>query len=172
MKIGIRIAESHDLEQIREIYNWAVKNTVATFDLEERTIEQNIKWFNEHHTRYPLYVAIDQETVTGWGSISPFHPRPAYRPTGEFSIYIAPNFQGKGIGDVLLKHLCSCAKTLEYHSLIGLITGTNKASLKLAERNGFVQVGHYREVGIKFGEWLDVVAVQKMIANQRLEKII
>ncbi|WP_407308710.1 GNAT family N-acetyltransferase [Desulfosporosinus sp. SB140] len=163
-KVIIRKAERQDLERLRRIYNWAVLNSVATFDLEERTIDQNEQWFTDHQRSiYPLFVAMDQDMVLGWGSISPFHPRPAYRPTGEFSIYIAPEFQGKGIGDLLLRHLCQCAETLEYHSLIGLITGTNKASLCLAEKHGFVQVGHYREVGIKFGQWLDVISVQKII---------
>lgn len=164
MKVTIRKAEKEDLERLREIYNWAVLHSVATFDLEERNVKQNEQWFTEHQqSMYPLYVAVDRGTIVGWGSISPFHPRPAYRPTGEFSIYLAPEFQGKGVGDLILKYLCNCAATLEYHSLIGLITGTNLASLKLAEKNGFMRVGHYREVGIKFGQWLDVITVQKMI---------
>ncbi|WP_088186283.1 GNAT family N-acetyltransferase [Desulfosporosinus sp. FKA] len=165
MNVVIRKAEKDDMERMREIYNWAVLNSVATFDLEERSIEQNEHWFKEHQGRYPLYAAVDQNRVIGWGSISPFHPRAAYRPTGEFSIYIAPEYQGKSVGDMLLKHLCDCAESLDYHSLIGLITGSNTASLRLAEKNGFCQVGHYREVGIKFGQWLDVIAVQKMICN-------
>lgn len=168
MKVTIRKAEIDDLERLREIYNWAVLNSVATFDLEERTSKQNEQWFTEHQqSMYPLYVAVDQSRIMGWGSISPFHPRPAYRPTGEFSIYLAPEFQGKGVGDSLLKHLCHRAATLEYHSLIGLITGSNIASLRLAEKNGFWRVGHYREVGIKFGQWLDVITVQKMIIRER-----
>ena len=163
MDIVLRKAEERDLERLREIYNWAVFNSVATFDLEERSREANGHWFKEHQTDYyPLYIAEDRSQVAGWGSISPFHPRPAYRPTGEFSIYISPDFQGRGIGDLLLKHLCACAENLGYHSLIGLITGTNTASLNLAAKNKFVKVGHYYEVGKKFGQWLDVVTVQRI----------
>jgi L-amino acid N-acyltransferase len=165
-KVTIRKAERDDLERLRGIYNWAVLNSVATFDLEERTVQQNEKWFEEHqNSYYPLFVAEEKDVVLGWGSISPFHPRPAYRPTGEFSIYLDPEFHGKGIGDLLLRHLCLCAETLGYHSLIGLITGVNTASLKLSEKNGFIRVGHYREVGMKFEQWLDVIAVQKVICN-------
>lgn len=162
--IQIRLAERNDLPQINAIYNWAVLHTVATFDMEERPLSSAEQWFAVHQDQfYPLYVAVVDGQVVGWGSLSPFHPRPAYRLTGEFSIYIAAEKQGKGIGNALLSTLCSCAEELGYRSLMGLITATNIASLRLAEKYGFVPVGHYREVGRKFEQWLDVRVVQKML---------
>ncbi|TGE32348.1 GNAT family N-acetyltransferase [Desulfosporosinus sp. Sb-LF] len=160
----IRLAERRDLQRLNEIYNWAVLNTVATFDLEERSSEQSEQWFVSHQNPfYPLYVVETAGNVSGWGSLSPFHPRAAYRLTGEFSIYLSPEYQGEGIGSFLLQHLCQCAEALGYHSLIGLITATNSASLGLAQKHGFLRVGHYHEVGQKFGKWLDVIAVQRTI---------
>jgi len=162
LEARIRLAERKDLQRLNEIYNWAVLNTVATFDLEERSMEQNEQWYVSHQTSfYPLYVVENEGNVYGWGSLSPFHPRAAYRLTGEFSIYLAPEFQGKGVGNLLLQHLCQSAQMVGYHSLIGLITATNTASLGLAKKHGFLQVGQFHEVGRKFEQWLDVIIVQK-----------
>lgn len=158
----IRLAVRKDLPQINDIYNWAILNTVATFDLKERSLEQGEEWFISHQSPvYPLYVVDNDGIVFGWGSLSPFHTKPAYRQTGEFSIYLSPEFQGKGAGNLLLQYLCKSAKELGYHTLIGLITSTNLVSLKLAEKNDFARVGYYHEVGQKFGRWLDVVVVQR-----------
>ena len=160
----IRLAERKDLQRLNDIYNWAVLNTVATFDLEERSGEQNERWLDSHQTSfYPLYVVETEGNLLGWGSLSPFHPREAYRLTGEFSIYLAPEFHGQGVGSLLLQHLCQCAQILGYHSLIGLITATNSASLGLAKKHGFLQVGRFHEVGRKFEQWLDVIVVQKKL---------
>ena len=162
LEARIRLAERKDLLRINEIYNWAVLHTVATFDLEARSVEQNKQWFISHQTSfYPLYVVETEKNVIGWGSLSPFHPREAYRLTGEFSIYVAPESHGKGVGNLLLQHLCQCAQILGYHSLIGLITATNTVSLGLAKKHGFLKVGHFHEVGRKFEQWLDVIVVQK-----------
>jgi len=164
LETRIRLAERNDLLRLNEIYNWAVVHTVATFDLEERSVEQNEQWFASHQTSfYPLYVVEIGSNVFGWGSLSPFHPREAYRLTGEFSIYLAPEFHGQGVGNLLLRHLCQCAQILGYHSLIGLITATNSASLGLAKKHGFLQVGRFHEVGRKFEQWLDVIVVQKKL---------
>ena len=159
----IRQAMEKDLCAINDIYNWAVFNTTATFDLEKRTMEKALEWFNVHQNeRYPLYV-IEKEEIVGWGSLSPFNLRPAYRFTSEFSIYIDHKYHGKGLGGQLLAYLCHEGKKLDFHSLVGIISAENKASLGLAEKEGFIQVGYYKEVGYKFERWLDVVIMQKMI---------
>lgn len=169
LETQIRLAERKDLQRLNDIYNWAVLHTVATFDLEERSVEQNEQWFVFHQTFfYPIYVVETERNLIGWGSLSPFHPKEAYRLTGEFSIYLAPEFQGKGVGNLLLQHLCQCAQMLGYHSLIGLITATNSVSLGLAKKHGFLQVGCLHEVGIKFEQWLDIIVVQKTIHSTPL----
>lgn len=163
LSCSIRNANELDLKQINDIYNWAVLNTVATFDLEERAEEKAKQWFLNHQdSYYPLLVAEKDQEVLGWASISPFHPRPAYKLSGEFSVYIAPQFQGQGIGKNLLRDLCQRAEHLGYHTLLGLITGTNLVSLNLAHNLGFEETGRYREVGQKFGQLLDVMVVQKI----------
>lgn len=163
--LSLRHAVQQDLPRLNEIYNWAVLHSVATFDLVERTQEEAERWFLSHQDPfYPLLVAENNGEVLGWGSLSPFHPRPAYKESGEFSIYIAPNWRGHGIGDLLLNTLCEYAKDIGYHTLLGLITATNEASLKLAQKHGFVETGRYCEVGYKFKERLDVIVVQNLFS--------
>ena len=161
--VNIRLARQEDLARLNSIYNWAVEHTVATFDLEPRSWDQALAWYNLHQDPYyPLCVLETKAEIAGWGSISPFHPRPAYRRSGEFSVYVAPDFQHKGFGNILLGWLCREAEKLGYHTLLGLITASNKASLQLAAKHGFAQVGYYREVGCKFGSWQDVIVVQRL----------
>ncbi|AFM00822.1 sortase-like acyltransferase [Desulfitobacterium dehalogenans ATCC 51507] len=163
VRFVLRKAQYKDIEQINEIYNWAVLNTVATFDMEERSFVAAEAWFDMHQDPYyPVYVVESQGQVIGWGSLSPFHPRPAYKQSGEFSIYIASGWTGQSLGDTLLKVLCQEAKELGYHTLLGLITSTNEKSISLAKKHGFFEAGRYREVGTKFGQCLDVMVLQKI----------
>ncbi len=159
----IRRAQEEDLLQLNSIYNWAVEHTVATFDLEPRSLDLAQAWYELHQDPYyPLYVITVDEETAGWGSLSPFHPRAAYRGSGEFSLYLDPRYQYRGLGSILLATLCQEAEKLGYHTLLGLITGSNTASLKLAAKHGFKEAGRYREVGWKFERWLDVVVVQRL----------
>ncbi len=162
----LRKSVASDLERLNEIYNWSVLHSVATFDLVERTEEEAKRWFHSHQDPYyPLYVVEKQGQIMGWGSLSPFHTRPAYKQSGEFSIYIAPEWKGKRMGDALLQKLCAEAEQLGYHTLLGLITATNEASLCLSKKHGFLEAGRYREVGRKFEQLLDVVVVQKLLSK-------
>lgn len=162
-EVTIRLAQESDLPRLNFIYNWAVENTVATFDLECRSLEMAENWFNLHKEAfYPLFTLCFGQEIAGWGSLSPFHTRPAYRQSGEFSLYLSPEFQGRGFGHILLQHLCAEAERLGYHTLLGLITASNAASLALTAKYGFRQVGCYQEVGRKFDRWLDVVVMQRL----------
>lgn len=131
----IRLAQKTDLIRINDIYNWAVENTVVTFDLEPRSIIQAEQWYSLYQEHlYPHYVMTVGEEIAGWGSLSPFHPRPAYQWSGEFSIYVAPEFQKRGLGDLLLGHLCSVVSQKGYHSLLGL---SLQLTLRVLHRNLF-----------------------------------
>ncbi len=161
MNIEIRISIPEELPRLTEIYNEAVLNSVATFDTEPKTVAERKDWFDLHQDpRYPLVSALINDMPVGWGTLSPFHPRPAYNPTSEFSVYVDKDFRGKGVGRAILRDLLTRAKTLQYHSVIGMITGSNVPSLTMAKSIGFTQVGYYREVGRKFGAWQDVAVVQ------------
>ncbi|MGI6225077.1 MAG: GNAT family N-acetyltransferase [Peptococcales bacterium] len=160
----IRKAEIKDLEAITKIYNYAVLNLTATFDEEPKNLEERKKWFISHQDpRYPLIVAEDKGYILGWGSISPFRPRPAYRFSGETSIYIHQDAYGRGIGTLLLEELIRLAKENDLHTLLALIVVDNQPSIKLHSKFGFQVAGHYKEIGFKFEKWLDIYIMQKML---------
>ncbi|MDA8441181.1 MAG: GNAT family N-acetyltransferase [Peptococcaceae bacterium] len=160
----IRLSRPEDIPALREIYNEQVLRGTATFDTEAKSMAERQEWFAMHQNpKYPLFSAVANEQVVGWGSLSPFHTRPAYAPSVEFSIYVHQAYRGQGVGALLLTQLLAEARDLGYHSILGLIAGNNEASLALADKFAMERVGRYREVGKKFGRWLDVVIVQYML---------
>ena len=159
-----RLAEPRDAEATRAIYNLEVLETTVTFDLVPRSLADQMAWIAEHSGGHPAIVAVDDgDEVQGFASLSPFRPRPAYAPTVEDSVYVRRESRGDGIGEVLLRDLLVLATDHGFHSVIARIVGGHDASIKLHDKCGFEQVGAEREVGRKFGRWLDVVLMQKML---------
>jgi L-amino acid N-acyltransferase YncA len=159
--MSIRAATEADQQTILAIYNDAVVNTTATFDLEPRTLEEQQAWFAEHIPPYPAIVWAEEGEVLGWASIGPYASRPAYRFTGEVSVYVAPGARRRGIGEALLRELVALGGTHGLHLLLGRITEENEPSVRLAEKTGFVRAGLLEEVGFKFDRWLNVTIYQK-----------
>jgi phosphinothricin acetyltransferase len=159
----LREAGDTDQRAILDIYNDAVLHSTATFDLEPRTWEGQQRWFQEHRSPYTAFVATAGGTVVGWGSLSPFRPKPGYRFTVEDSIYVHQGYRGRGIGAALLGLLVEEAGRGRFHTVMALIDGDNAVSVHLHKRFGFQDVGTFREVGFKFGRWLDVVHMQRMV---------
>lgn len=160
----VRTAVAADAAGILEIYNHAVTATVDTFDLVPRTIEQQEAWIRDHAGAHPAVVAVDGSgAVLGFGSLSPYRPRPAYATTVEDSVYVAESARGAGIGRALLADLVRMAREHGFHSVIGRVVGHNEVSIGLHRACGFVEVGTEREVGRKFNRWLDVVVMQLLL---------
>lgn len=159
--MSIRTATDTDQETIREIYNEAVVNTTATFDLETRSLKDQHAWFAEHIPPHPVIVFEEGGTVLGWGSISAYAPRPAYRFTGEASVYVAADARRRGIGETLLRELIALGGENGLHLLVARITEENAPSIRLAEKTGFVRAGLLEEVGFKFDRWLNVALYQR-----------
>jgi L-amino acid N-acyltransferase len=158
--LSIRPARESDLSTILEIYNHAVTSTTATFDLVPRTLAQQADWLAEHVPPYPAIVWEEDGRVLGWGSINPYRPRPAYRFSGEASVYVSKEAWRRGVGEALLGELVRLGAANGLHTLVGLITDENAASLGLAEKAGFHRVGLLEEVGFKFDRWLNVAVYQ------------
>lgn len=163
--MGIRAARESDLEAILDIYNHAVVNTAATFDLVPRSRAAQQAWFAEHVPPYPAIVWEEEGHVLGWGSISPYAPRPAYRFAGEVSVYADRDARRRGVGEALLRELIALGADNGLHTLVGLITEENEASARLAEKAGFRLVGVLEEVGYKFDRWLDVAVYQYRLGS-------
>ena len=163
----VRPAVRSDCPGILAIYNDAVLRTTASYDYEPRTLEQREAWFDDHlRDGYPVLVAEDVAgRVVGWSALNRYHDRMGYRFTSENSVYVAEDCQGRGVGSALLGPLIPAARERGLHSIIAAIDAENAASIRLHARFGFEKVGHFRQVGFKFGRWLDVVYMERLIES-------
>ena len=162
--IEFRKAIIGDISSIAEIYNEAVLNTTATFDTEEKTIENRTKWLLERNDNFPVTVALFNNKIAGYAALNPWSDKKAYNITAEISLYVESESRGKGIGKKLIEVIVKTAiQHTQLHSLIARITQGNEPSIYLHEINGFIKTGVLKEVGIKFGKLLDVTIMQKML---------
>ena len=163
--ISIRLVVPADANALREIYNREVETSTVTFDMVARTLDQQRRWIAEHMGSYPALVAVDDATdrVLGFASLSSYRPRPAYATTVEDSVYVHHAERGRGVGLRLIEALVEAAAAHGFHSIIARVVGDHDASIALHRRAGFEIVGREREVGRKFGRWLDVVLMQRML---------
>lgn len=159
-----RLIERRDAEAVRDIYNVEVLESTVTFDLVPRSVADQVAWIDEHAGGHPAIVAVDDDdTVVGFASLTPYRPRPAYATTVEDSVYVRRDQRGAGVGRLLLSDLVELARDHGFHSAIARIVGGHDASIALHRACGFEQIGIEREVGRKFGKWLDVVLMQKLL---------
>jgi len=161
--MDVRSAVAEDAEAIRTIYNVEVLGSTVTFDMEPRTLQEQRRWIAEHQGAHPAVVAVEGGVVVGFGSLSPFRDRAAYATTVEDSLYVEGEWRGKGVGRLLLGELVAMARARGFHTVIGRIAGDNEASIALHRACGFTLVGVEREVGRKFGRWIDVSILQRML---------
>jgi phosphinothricin acetyltransferase len=159
----VRLARQEDAEAIRAIYNAEVTGSTVTFDLEARTTEEQRAWIARHQGAHPAVVAVESSTVVGFGSLSSFRDRAAYATTVEDSLYVEGGWRGKGVGRLLLEELVALALTRGFHTVIARASGDNEPSIALHRACGFTLVGIEREVGRKFGRWIDVAILQRML---------
>lgn len=160
----IRPATETDLPFILEQYNYAIEYTTAVYEYELFTIEYINKWFNDKKTTsYPVIIAEIDGTAVGFATYGQFRQRCAYKSTVEHSLYVAREFQGRGIGKKLLQALMEIALTNDVHVMIGGIDAENENSISFHLGLGFVECGRIREVAFKFDRWLDLVFVQKIL---------
>jgi len=157
-------ATLQDIPQILEIVNHYIANDSCIYDIDPRTIEKQIEWFeNQMIQQYPVIVAKQDDQVLGFASYSQYRPKVGYRFSMEHSIYLHPAFGQKGIGTLLMTSLISIAKEKNIHILIGGIDASNLGSIQFHEKFGFQIVGRMNEVGFKFNRWLDLIWMQKTL---------
>lgn len=162
MVLSVRRAEPSDLGAITEIYNEAILTTVASFDTEPKTEEEQRAWFARHGPKHPILVAERDGTVVGWASLSEWSDRCAYADTAEISVYVKEEFQDRGIGRDLLEAAIAEGEKVGLHTVVARIVAGNDVSVHLHESAGFEHIGVMREVGQKFGRLLDVLLMQKI----------
>lgn len=156
----IRPATEADLTVINDIYNHYVLHSTCTYQEEPETMDNRRQWFSRHREKHPVIVAVADGRVAGWGSLSPYHARSAYRFTVENSVYVHHELHRHGIGSLLLEELVIRARHLGHRAIIAGIDGQQTASVALHHKFHFEKVGHLMEVGFKFNRWLDVVYME------------
>ncbi len=165
--LSLRPATVADAEQIRGIYNHEVVHTAATFDLIPRSLAEQQDWLQARSGAFAAIVVVDPADADGeviaFGSLSPYKDRPAYRTSVEDSVYVRRDRNGQGVGSLLLRELLSVAGTSGFHAVFARINSSGEASIALHRKSGFELVGVEREVGRKFGRWLDVTVMQALL---------
>jgi phosphinothricin acetyltransferase len=162
--ITIRPARETDLPGILEIYNHVILNTTAVYQYVPQTLEMRRAWYEgKMKDGHPLLVAEDGDRVVGLSTYGPFRAWAAYKYTVENSVYVAADQRGKGIARRLMTPLIDAARRQGYHAIIASIDATNEASLRLHRSFGFDEVAHFRQVGFKFGRWLDLKFLELLL---------
>jgi phosphinothricin acetyltransferase len=160
----VRDAGEADLPAILAIYNNAVLNETSIWNDEIADLADRRAWWETRvASGFPVYVADVDGAVAGYGTFADFRPHQGYRFIVEHSIYVATPAQRRGIGSVLLTRLIAEARQMDKHVMVGGIAADNAASIALHLRFGFVETARMPQVGFKFGRWLDLVLMQKLL---------
>ena len=165
----VRLATHADVPAILDIYNEAVLNTTASYDLEPVSLASRLTWYDDKRASgHPVFVAevadkVLDRSVLGWSTYGEFRAKPGYRYSAEHSVYVAAGSRGQGFGRALMRPIIEHARAAGIHVLIGGVDASNAASMGLQLSLGFEQVAHFRQVGRKFDRWLDLVFVQLIL---------
>ena len=158
----LREATEADLPEILAIYNEVIATSTAVYSETAVSLDDRREWLRSRSAQgYPVVVSIDETGITGYGSFGDFRSWPGYKFTVEHSVYVRADRRAHGVGAAIVAELLRRAKALGKHVMIAGIDADNIASLRLHERLGFEKVAHFREVGWKFGRWLDLVFMQR-----------
>jgi phosphinothricin acetyltransferase len=143
--------------EVLDIFNDAILNSTALYDYKVWTEDIIESWFETKKlNNFPIIGLVDDDNnLVGFGSYGTFRIRPAYKYTIENSLYVHKDHRGKGYGKILLNEIIKNATSQNYHCIIGVIDSANKVSVELHKSFGFELSGTFKQVGYKFGKWLD-----------------
>jgi L-amino acid N-acyltransferase len=153
--VQVRRGHLADLPHVLRIYNDAVVSSTATFDTETVSLESRLTWFERFDDENPIFVCEGASGVLGYAYYLPYRPKAAYAATREATIYVDAPARGRGVGTALYGALIEHARGRGVHALVAVLGGENPASEALHLKVGFEAVGRLREVGYKYGRWLD-----------------
>jgi phosphinothricin acetyltransferase len=166
MSYSLRDARPEDLPDLLAIYNDAVLNTTAIWNETPVDLANRQAWFELRAVQgYPILVAVDDSGVLGYASFGDWRPFEGFRYTVEHSVYVRGDQRGKGLGPVLMEALIERARAGGKHVMVAAIESGNAASIRLHERLGFVVTGQMAQVGVKFGRWLDLTFMQRVVGG-------
>lgn len=166
-QVQIRRVNLDDATAIAEIYNQGIEARIATYETVLRTPDDIVENIRNAEGKFPYLVAVIDDTVVGWASVSTYRPRDCYRGIGEFSIYVHEDARGKGVGKVLLPALIHAAEQAGFWKLLSRVFLFNEGSRKLCASFGFREVGVYEKHAKLDNDWLDVVIVERLIPSNQ-----
>jgi phosphinothricin acetyltransferase len=166
--VDVRDADETHLPGILAIYNEVLATSTAIFSDQPSTLDELTTWFRARRAQgYPVLVAVEGPRVLGYATFGDFRSWPGYRHTVEHSVHVAADARGRGIGGALMTQLLPRAVALDKHVMLAGIDASNAASIRFHERLGFERVGLLREVGCKFGRWLDLAFLQRRLDDRQ-----
>ena len=164
--MNIRQVELADAAQIAAIYNYYIESTHHTFEIEAVGDVEMKKRISEITAIYPYFVAEENGGIVGYAYADAYKSRCAYRNSAEVSVYVKNNIKQKGTGTRLYEKLLTELRQTDAHAIIAGIALPNEASVRLHEKFDFEKVAHFREVGFKFGKWIDVGYWQLLVPDR------
>ena len=159
------LATAADAEAINAIYNHYVRTSAATFQVDDETTEERVEELRTRPDNQPLTVLEESGEIVGWGALSPFRSRCAYRDTIELTVYVRHDCHRRGCGRAIVRDLIARARSLGYHTILAASCEESVGSIGLLRSLGFRDAGTLREVGCKFGRRLDVGYLQLMLSE-------
>jgi L-amino acid N-acyltransferase YncA len=163
MNILIREVHETDLHSILEIYNQGIIDRIATLEEAPKDEAYIKEWFEKHSGRYKAIVAEVEGQIVGWASLNQYNGRSAYNGVADISVYISRDFRGKGIGKILLRELESTAKENGFHKMVLFTFPFNQLGQGLYNKMGLREVGIFQNQGILDGQFVDVMAMEKLL---------
>ncbi len=162
--VTIRQATEADLPALLNIYNDIILNTNAVWHNDPHTLEMRKEWYDlKQQQGLPIFVAAEDNVILGFSTVGPFRPWTGYRFTVENSIYVAAESRGKGVAKLLMPPLIEACRNLKLHAIVAGIEASNEVSIVLHQKFGFVEVAHFKEVGYKFGRWMDLKFLELIV---------
>jgi phosphinothricin acetyltransferase len=162
--VTIRDALEEDVPGILAIYNDVIATSTAVYRDDPASLDDRLQWFVARRAQsYPVLVAAGESGILGFASYGDFRAWPGYRFSVEHTVHIRADERGRGVGTTLMRALMRRATAQEKHVMIGGVDADNESSLRFHERLGFVRAARLRQVGFKFGRWLDLVFVQRIL---------
>lgn len=159
----IREAVETDLDSIKDIYNQGIEDRIATLETETKDQAYMEEWFAKHNGRYKLIVAEQDGEIVGWSSLNQYNSRKAYKGVADLSVYISRDHRGKGIGCLLLQSIEEHAKENDFNKIVLFTFPFNQIGQGLYRKQGFREVGVFKNQGFMDGEYVDVMAMEKLL---------
>lgn len=158
-EIDIRLARPHDAVAIHSIMSWFIANTTSSWRYRPMDLEATQQWLDRHMNRpeHRVWAADNGGQVIGYGCLSDFRAPEGYWPCAENSIYVLPEYSGRGIGSQLMERILTQAVQSDLQVIVAAIDSSNSESIRFHQRFGFVRSGYLRRVGWKQDRWLDLL---------------